>query len=174
MAAMHVQRQAPKRNEKKKKNRASCAYNHVQPKPSLWPLMSIANNEITHIYYQVVKQSVKRRKLAKLKEASSLCFPQAAASFASKKSALLGLLFFLFFQAPGITSFPSAITHLPIPPSASMASSNHPHGQPYLWPVAHVSAHAWGGPPFFHKCNEKEPQIILPGPSLQKGFTNTF
>ena len=157
MTAIHVQKQVPKGNEKK--NRASYAYNHVQPKLNLWPLMSTANNEISCIYYQVMKQDVKRQKLTKLKEASSLCFPQAAAFFASKKSALLGLLFFLFFQAPGITSFPSAITHLPIPPLASMASSNHPHGQPYLWPVAHVSAHAWGGAPFFHKCNEKDVKI---------------
>ena len=82
------------RETKKKKNKASCAYNHVQPKLNLWPLMSTANNEISCIYYQVMKQDVKRQKLTQLKEASSLWFPQAATCLASPKSALLGLLFF--------------------------------------------------------------------------------
>ena len=71
---------------------------------------------------------VKRWKLTKLKEASSLCFPQAAASFASKKSALLGLLFFLFF--------PSSRNHLLSlgyhPPSYS-SISQHAFLQPPSW-----------------------------------------
>ena len=46
--------------ETRKKNRASYAYNHVQPKLNLWPLMPTTNNEISCIYYQVMKQDVKR------------------------------------------------------------------------------------------------------------------
>ena len=91
----------------------------------------------------------------------------------------LACCFSFFFQAPEITSFPSAITHLPIPPSASMPSSNHPHGQPYLWPVVHLLAHAWGGPPslpppFFHKCNENEPKSFSRAPLTSKGVYKYF
>ena len=64
------------------------------------------------------------------------------------------------------------------PPSASMGDPNHPHGQPCLWLVVHISAHAWEGPPlFFHRCHakgegkeKKSPQA----PSLQKGSTFTY
>ena len=135
MVAMHVKTQVPKRNEK---NRASCAYNHVQPKPSLWPLMSIANNEITRIYYQVVKQSIKRRKLTKLKEASSLWFPRAAACLQKNPPSLTCC------SPPVILCKPSC-------------PSNHPPSclalQPPSWAAMPLAScpcgwfHAWGGPP---------------------------
>ena len=40
--------------------------------------------------------------------------------------------------------------HSPIPPSASMASSNHLHGQPCPWPVVYAAlVHGAVPPPFF-------------------------
>ena len=133
--------------------------------------MSTSNNEITRIYYQVVKQSIKRRKLTKLKEASSLCFPQAAASFASKKSALLGLLFFLFF--------PSSRNHLLSlgyhPPSYS-SISQHAFLQPPSWaaiPLASCprlsSCMGWA-PPSSTNVMKRSPKSFSQAPHFKRGL----
>ena len=111
MAAMHVQEYVPKRNEKKKKNKASCAYNHVQPKLNLWPLMPTTNNEISCIYYQVMKQDVKRPETY-----------QVQGSFISLVSSSSYLPRLPEIRPPRLAVLPSsfsAISHLPIPPQLS-------------------------------------------------------
>ena len=153
MAAMHVQEYVPKRNKKKKKNKASCAYNHVQPKLNLWPLMSTKNNEISCIYCQVMKQDVKRQKLTKLKEASSLWFPQAVACLPPQKKKIPPAVSFLFPPKTPVYVFLSKplLAPLFIPQQAWRFSTTSMTAIP---PLLHVQCNfllAEKRPPYFKK-----------------------
>ena len=64
----------------------------------------------------------------------------------------------------------SAISHLPIPSSASMGAPNHPHGQPCLWPIACPAFLVHGGPPpFLPQMSWKGEKSFPQAPLTSKG-----
>ena len=106
------------------------------------------------------------------------CYPPYSLKPSKKKKTICPLSQLSCFLFPSLSYFSlpqQATTHSPIRPSACMASSNHPHGQPCLWPINHA-AHLMHGevPPFFHKYNEKEPPNHSPGPPHFKRALHTY
>ena len=63
-------------------------------------------------------------------------------------------------------------THSPVPPSTSMASFNHPHGQPCPWLVVHAAGLMHGEvlPPSSTNVMKRRKSFSRT-PSLQKGST---